>query len=41
MFDIKKMEWLRQPKDCILSNEKIVITTAYGSLAENILSFQK
>ncbi|MCR4866432.1 MAG: DUF1349 domain-containing protein [Lachnospiraceae bacterium] len=28
MFDVKKMEWLRQPKDCFLSNEKIVITTA-------------
>ena len=28
MFDIKKMEWLRQPKDCVLSNEKILITTA-------------
>ena len=28
MFDIEKMEWLRQPKDCVLSNEKIQITTA-------------
>ena len=28
MFDIEKMEWLRQPKDCVLSNEKILITTA-------------
>ena len=28
MFDIEKMEWLRQPKDCVHSNEKILITTA-------------
>ena len=30
-FDIAKLEWTRQPKDCVISNDTIKITTAPGT----------
>ena len=30
-FDIAKLEWTREPKDCVISNDTIKITTAPGT----------
>ena len=30
-FDVAKLEWTREPKDCVISNDTIKITTAPGT----------